>query len=258
MTALLLALFAWVLPQAPAAVRGVVIDAATKQPIAHASVLLIRPERLSQSMFATTDDRGRFAFANAAPAAYRLRAERDGYVRGDVSAAVAVEAGSAPPDVTLTLTPTAVISGRVTDEFGDPAPRVFVRALTTRMVAEARTNDLGEYRLFDLPPGAYVISAERYTAPSIQTDMQLPRGRTMPGASLVTPTAPCPDCPGEGRMSQPVSMLLAAGAFIDPRALANEASSAVYYPGTPDRSAATPVKAPAGARVDAIDLRLAR
>ena len=244
MTSLVLALAAFVLSQPPAAaVRGVVIDTASKQPVGGAAVLLVRPDALAQALVATTDDLGRFSFAKVAPAGYRLRAEHDDYLRGEfVSIDVAAE--GARSDVTLTLTPTAVISGRVTDQYGEPASRIVVRALTTRVVAETRTNDLGEYRLFGLPPDAYVISAERYPGPSIQ------------GSAVQTPTPPSPDSPGEGVMRAPLSAILTSGGFIDSRALTRETSPTVFYPGTTDRSAATPIKAGPGARTDGIDLRL--
>jgi hypothetical protein len=238
-------------------VRGVVIDAAKKRPVDGASVLLIRPDAPAQAAIATTDDRGRFIFTDVAPASYRLRAEHDGYLRGDLTSVVDVGEGESP-DVTLTLTPTAVISGRVSDQFGEPASRVFVRALSPAsgtLAAQARTNDLGEYRLFALPPGAYLVSAERYPGPTIETNVQV-GSRTLPGTRLVTRTPPCPDCPGEGQGMQLLSSPLPTGSFIDPRALTGETYPTVFYPGTADRSAATPIKAAAGARIDAIDLTL--
>ena len=237
-----LALLAW---QETATVRGVVIDDATKQPIAGASVVLARPEAIAAAVVVTTDARGQFVFDNVKPATYRLHADHDAYLRSDEPATVDVAADRPSSSLSsLTLIPSAVISGRVTDEHGEPAARVYVRATVTAVVAETRTNDLGEYRLFGLRPGAYVISAERYSGPSID------------GTYLRTPTPPCPDCPGEGTMSQPLASLFASGAFIDPRALTGQTYPPVFYPGTTDRSAATPVKAAPGARIDGIDLTL--
>lgn len=258
MRSIAVGLIALVTAQAAGTVRGVVTDAAKNQPIAGASVLLVPSDDPVRALFATTDDRGRFVFANAAPDRYRLRAERDGYLRGDLSPAIVVKGGDAS-DVALTLTPTAVISGRVTDQFGEPASRVFVRAWVpgrAAVAAEARTNDLGEYRLFDLAPGEYAISAARYPGPSIDTSAQVGAGGALLGATIVTPTPPCPDCPGEGEFRQRISLMLPAAAFIDPRALTGETYPAVFYPGTTDRNAATPVKAAAGARIEAIDLTL--
>jgi hypothetical protein len=240
-----MALLAMILQQNPATVEGVVINAATKTPVAGALVLLARADGpVIGAAVVSTNERGRFTFSNVAPGSYRLRAEHDDYIRSELSPPVAVEAGGGVRNMSITVTPTAVISGLVTDEFGAPARKVYVRAFTTRAVAEARTNDLGEYRLFGLEPGAYIISAERYPGPSIQA------GR------VNTPTPPCPDCRGEGTMMMSLTGLLAAGAFIDPRALTGQVYPPVFFPGTTDRSAAAPVKVAPGARVEGIDLRL--
>lgn len=245
MTASVLLMIGLLAAQAPSAMTGVVTDEATKAPIAGATVVLAPAEGpVAGATVTTTDDRGRFAFAKVQPGTYRLLAGRDDYLRGTPSAPVVVTAGESVRNLAMTLTPTAVISGRVLDEYGEPAEKIYVRALTTRVVAEARTNDLGEYRLFGLAPGTYVVSAERYIGPSIQ------------GTFLVTPTPPCPGCMGEGAGRQGLASLLTTGAFIDPRALTGQAYPPVFFPGTTDRSAAGPVTVKAGAQVDAIDLRL--
>ena len=245
MTTLVLAAIALLAWQDTATVRGVVIDDATKQPIAGASVILARPEAIAAAVVVATDARGHFVFDKVTPGTYRLYAEHDAYLRSDEPATVDVAADSPSSNPSsLTLVPSAVISGRVTDEYGEPAARVYVRATVTAVVAETRTNDLGEYRLFGLRPGAYVISAERYPGPSID------------GTFLRTPTPPCPDCRGEGTMSQSLRSMFATGAFIDPRALTGQTYPTVFYPGTTDRTAATQVKAGPGARIDGIDLAL--
>jgi hypothetical protein len=67
------------------------------------------------------------------------------------------------------MVPWAVISGRITDEDGEPIPNVEVQAvrhyfnegkreLETEGVAQ--TNDLGEFRLFGLSKGRYFIRAQ--------------------------------------------------------------------------------------------------
>jgi carboxypeptidase family protein len=245
MTVIVFAVLALLARQETATLRGVVTDEVTKEPIAGASVILVRPEAIADAVVVSTDARGQFVFENVRPAMYRLLAEHDAYVRSNVDLTVDLLADRPASRLTsLTLLPSAVISGRVTDEYGEPAGRVYVRALVAGVVAEARTNDLGEYRLFGLRPGAYIISAERYQGPSIQ------------GAVVNTPTPPCPDCPGEGAGRMPLAGLLASGAFIDPRALTGQTYPAVFFPGTTDRSAAGSVKVIAGAQVDGIDLRL--
>jgi len=244
MRAVIVAIAALIQTTAPVALRGTVVDAVTKQPVAGAFVLLMRPESPAGALVVTTDSRGRFVFVDVPIAAYRLRAERDDYLRSDLTPLVNIGPGGSVADVTLTMAPTAVISGRVTDEYGEPASKIYVRASTTRVVAEARTNDLGEYRLFGLPPEAYVISAERYPGPTIQ------------GNALQTPTPPGPDSPGEGVGRMALAPLLQTGGFIDPRALTGQSYPTVFYPGSVDPASATPVKTAAGARIEGIDLRL--
>ena len=66
------------------------------------------------------------------------------------------------------MTLTGSISGRVTDAGGEPIAHAFVMALQPwyqkgqrrlAFVQAVQTNDLGEYRLFWLPPGRYFIAA---------------------------------------------------------------------------------------------------
>jgi protocatechuate 3,4-dioxygenase beta subunit len=65
------------------------------------------------------------------------------------------------------------ISGRVLDEFGEPMVATYVRAIARQMVAGraqfiagpvALTDDRGEYRIPNLPPGQYLVQV-----PSVQT-----------------------------------------------------------------------------------------
>src|SRR4029077_8595603 len=71
-------------------------------------------------------------------------------------------------DLIFRMTPAAVITGRVRDENGEPLPwaqgtaslSYFMQGKRTLMPAGSSvTNDLGEYRLFNLPPGKYLLSA---------------------------------------------------------------------------------------------------
>ena len=66
----------------------------------------------------------------------------------------------------------AVITGRVTDEFGDAVPNVFISLLRPQFVQGQQrlmpagagsfpaTNDIGEYRMFGLAPGQYYVAAQ--------------------------------------------------------------------------------------------------
>jgi hypothetical protein len=100
-----------------------------------------------------------------------------------------------------------------------------VRASVNTSVFETTTNDLGDYRLYGLPPGKYIVSAAPYLAASIQREAAPPPG--MQTGMIVVPTRPSPYSPGEGRgmsslaqackngSAAMVKMLLEAGADIN-------------------------------------------
>ena len=226
-------------------VSGQVTDAGTKAAIVEARVLLARTDGpLGESIVARTNEQGRFSVSGVPAGTYRIFAIDLDYLRKEHSASVVVVPGKPVTNVALAMTKTAVIAGRVTNEYGDPAPNIYVRAWTSMgQVAETRTNDLGDYRLFGLEPGSYTISAERYMAPRID------------GTSYVGPTPPCPDCPGEGEFRQQLAGLFKTGAYIDPRVVLGRTSPPVYFPAATDRSGATPVNARPGAVTSGIDLR---
>lgn len=243
---------------------GTVIDARTQAPLPFARVLCAKVDApLAESIVLETDGQGRFSIATLPAGTYRIVAEHDDHLRATYAAPVTIPAAKTAQGISIALTPTAVLAGRVFNEHGAPAAKVYVRAhrvsdnvVSSETVAESRTNDLGEYRLFGLAPGAYGISAEPYLAPSIGTV-------TLPGSTTgsnepryIVPTPPCPDCRGEGRSMQGLAGLLSAGAFMDPLALTGQSYPRVYFPGTVELSQAKPVSAERGARLDGLDIRL--
>jgi hypothetical protein len=124
----------------------------------------------------TSDAQGRFEFKDIAPGRYLLGAAKGGFVPAQYGqkrafaqgTAIEVTAG-ATIELTVNLSPGASIDGIVVDEFGDPVADAIVMTLRNqyaggrrRLVGVGRvltTNDRGEYRLFGLPPGTYVVSA---------------------------------------------------------------------------------------------------
>jgi hypothetical protein len=154
--------------------------------------------------------------------------------------------GRAVTPATIALTPTGVISGRVVDAQGSAVSRAFVRAAGGKQTYEGQTNDLGEYRIFDLPPGKYIVSASLYLAPRIE------------GTMLIRPSPPSPYSPGEGQAMLPLLRMLQAGDYIDPMALAREVHVPVYYPGATDAAGATTLDLTPGATLSGIDMTVVR
>lgn len=121
---------------------------------------------------ATTDADGRFYIDHVAPSRYRIFFERTGFVevnarglKADTNA-YTIREGQPLENLLFRMLPTAVISGRVTDEDGDPMSEVRIVVQKRRpgktgreSVSTAGTNDLGEYRVSGLFPGQYWIVA---------------------------------------------------------------------------------------------------
>ncbi|MDX2153379.1 MAG: carboxypeptidase regulatory-like domain-containing protein [Bryobacteraceae bacterium] len=159
----------------PAALRGRVLDGATGQPLPKARVYANpndarpSPDAPRRILGALTDGEGAFTIPNVPPGRYRLSAERPGYAaRPRIPwPSVTVSEASEPDTVDLKLLPGGVIAGRVATDDGEPAVGAAVHALRVtwnrgqRSLLPASTtqvNDLGEYRLFGLPPGRYYLN----------------------------------------------------------------------------------------------------
>ena len=160
-----------------ASITGTVYDAVSDQPLKKARVSLIRLEGQARPRTVTTGADGKFALANINEGRYRLAAERAAYARmeyGQRSPSrpgppITIKPGQKLTEVVFRMARAAVITGRVIDEDNEPMPNVNVSALQYRYrngtpglapAERAETDDRGEYRIFGLPAGRYVISAE--------------------------------------------------------------------------------------------------
>ncbi len=160
-------------------IAGRVVNAATGEPLRKAAVVLARVDGPSQPQSTITDEQGQFWFRPVESGRYRLIANRTGFVRQaygqrdpgsytDSGGLLSVAAGQEVKDILFRLVPAGAISGRVVDPDGEPIMEVQVQALRwnysrgRRMMMPAgseRTNDRGEYRIFNLPPGRYYLAA---------------------------------------------------------------------------------------------------
>ena len=172
--------FALALPQAEpqrVSVEGVVRDAQTGAPISGAQLRLsgtLPGETRPTTVSGVSAQDGTFRLL-ALPAEYTLSAQREGYFAHTLygvwqavsSQKIRVSAEQPPTTLTFNLTATGVITGQVLDHNGRPASRVPVAAMQMRF-AEGRstlvavntgtTNERGEYRLFWVPPGDYLVA----------------------------------------------------------------------------------------------------
>jgi protocatechuate 3,4-dioxygenase beta subunit len=215
-------------------IAGSVLKATTGEPIKRAGIYLQKNDDPGSGYSAHTDATGHFAIDEIEPGRYNLRVEHTGYVSqsyGENSAAsrgavLTLTPGRKMQDLLFRLSPWAVISGRISDENGDPVPNASVQAMqyvvyqgkrTLQGVHQAQTNDLGEFRVFGLKKGRYFVSA-----------------RT----------------PEEREPS------LATSSGNDVASSENTGYAPVYYPGTPDVARASLVEVMTGQEVPGIDFTL--
>ena len=148
-------------------ITGIVVSTATSAPVPRARLTLSTAGgRAVTSLTAAVD--GRFVIPNLAPGEYRIIAVQDGFVERSRGLPVTVDSGR-KTDLTVGIVPDGAIAGRVVDWDGIPVVGAKVEALTLTLdsrgqrilsvVAAQETNDLGEYRLYWLPPSKYFIRA---------------------------------------------------------------------------------------------------
>ena len=251
-------------PAATGVVGGRVTAADTGQPLRRAQIRLAGTAS-TVARTATTDGDGRFMFADVAAGDYTVSATKPAYLdmvfgarKPGLTAAgtpVRVAAGQKIENLELRLPRGGVISGVITDEYGDPAFNTSVRVMryvfsngeryATPAGQGAFTDDRGAYRIAGLAPGEYVVSA-------------VPRDGV---AEVGARNAMLRD-----RLTQAVAQSKAAGndwplnmrrdaldnlGPPDPRGYVP-----VHYPGTVLASAAAPVRVEAGGEASGIDIRL--
>ena len=125
---------------------------------------------------------GAFRFNDLDPAAYTLSAERTGFVLDPESerSVVNVKAGSEESEVTLKMLRTGAISGRVLDGDGEPITGAGVEVVPINRKNDsipsfhAATDDRGQYRAYNIPPGKYHIAVS-YEPPFQQRQVRMQR-----------------------------------------------------------------------------------
>lgn len=150
-----------------AVVEGQVVNQRTEAPLAAAQIKLQSSQgALNQT---ATDRKGHFSFSGVEPGEYRVEVQRTGFVPlAPGKMVLTLAAGETVKDLTIRLTPQAVVSGTVLDADGVPVANVYVhvsrrswrdgkRALV--FSGGAQSNDAGEFRISALAAGDYLLCA---------------------------------------------------------------------------------------------------
>ena len=212
-----------------AAIEGIVTKDPDNQPVKKALIELIAENQAEAGNYtAITGADGGFHIENILPGRYHLFAEHSGLLDSDHRRStrtdgrmITLGAGQQVHNLYVRLQAAAVIRGRVTDEDGDPLANTEVTVMRQtftaghthwEQVGAERTNDLGEYRVANLAAGNVYVSC-----------------------------SPPPDFK---------SLIESGGAGGEIRAsrdkLAQTSYQTTYYPGTSDRSQASPIQLHAG------------
>jgi carboxypeptidase family protein len=159
-----------------ATIRGHVVAADSGQPLRKAQVRIMSPE-LRENRLATADVDGKYEFKEVKAGRYTISASKGSYVQLQYGQTRPFEPGKpleilanqTIEKVDFALPRGAIVTGRILDEFGDPLPDAMVSVQRyqnfggqKRLMPAGRpasTNDIGEYRLFAIPPGQYYLSA---------------------------------------------------------------------------------------------------
>ena len=171
-----------------ATLRGHVVAADSGQPLRKAQVRVFAPE-LRENRMTTTDADGRYEFKALPAGRYSVTAQKGSYVNlqygqqrpFEPGKPLEILDGQTVEKVDFALPKGSVITGRIVDEFGEPLADAQVAAQryqnmggSRRLVPAGRTavtNDIGEFRLFAIPPGQYYLSATlRNMGPTADSD----------------------------------------------------------------------------------------
>ena len=188
-----------------------------------------------------TEREGKFSFKDLDPGQYRLRVQRNGYSAQEYGQRTATSSGTVinltegqqMKDMGFRLVAAAVVTGRVRDVNGEPVPSFQVSLMRTTynvtgqrsltVVGNANTDDRGEYRIFWVPPGRYLLSVRGGTTSSIIM--------TADGGQIFT----------------------TAG---NQNVFADRTFPVTYYPGTLDPTRATTLDLQPGTELSAVDIVL--
>lgn len=246
-----------------ASVSGVVLNDEEQPHAVRRAIVTLSGAGLTPNRSVITDDDGKFAFVNLPAGRFTLMASRASFITsaygakrpGRPGTAISVDAGQSVADVVIRMWRGAVVAGTVRDDRGEPVAGVPVTAVPARAPSGTgiltltnngtATDNRGQFRIFGLEPGTYVVSAQPassgalgpLTAPSeaeVDALFDAARRRT---SLQPAPSAP-PSAPVES--AKPFDY------------------APVYYPGTAALSQAAPIALTAGQEVTGLDFALQR
>jgi hypothetical protein len=158
-----------------AVIKGRVVLAGTEQPLARADVRASSPT-LKTARTVKTDADGRYEIKGLPAGSYVVSVVKPNFVtaafgqKRPAGPGIPFDLadGQTASNINFALARAGVITGRVLDDAGEPLPDVQVTTSRYQyangerrlvpVAGRAMSNDLGEFRIFGLPPGDYFVS----------------------------------------------------------------------------------------------------
>jgi Carboxypeptidase regulatory-like domain len=180
--------------QAPTAtgtarIRGIVVASDDGRPLRRVVVRVSAPEQ-REPRSATTDLSGRYEIADLPAGRYTVSASRAGFVTishgqtrpNEMGRPIEVRDGQSVERINFALPRGAAITGRVVDEYGEPVAGASIQPMQMRYTngrlqptmtgggGMFQTPDTGEFRVWGLAPGEYLIQANVQSGRPFETD----------------------------------------------------------------------------------------
>lgn len=191
-----------------ASIKGKVVTADGGRPLRRVQVAASSPE-LTEPRSVSTNTQGVFEIKELPAGRYNVSASRAGFLRiqygqrrpGEPGQPLQIADGQAIDRIDFALPRMSVISGRITDEIGEPLAGVTVFPMQSRYfrgrrrmvpaAGQVRTDDTGEYRLIGLEPGDYYVMGTTRDTWTMEDDakQRVGFGPTYFGGTLVMANA---------------------------------------------------------------------
>lgn len=227
-------------PEDKCSIEGTVVNATSGEPLKKVHLSLTPVGDQNGVPYGTvTEDGGHFLFDDVDPGRYTLHGTRNGFVSQSYSSqgntrrttTLTLANGQKMKELTFKLTPQGVITGHVTDQDGEPLSNVELQRMAFRyirgkkelqMMDMASSNDLGEFRIYGISPGKYILTA-RYRSNDVW----------MPVKERAVGSAKAVQAMEQGYLP-------------------------TYYPNAPNPESASQIEITAGATIHGIDMTLQR
>ncbi|HEX5213924.1 MAG TPA: carboxypeptidase-like regulatory domain-containing protein [Vicinamibacterales bacterium] len=263
-------------PKGTAVIAGVITtDETTPQPLKRVRVTVSSAD-MAVTRTVTTNDNGGFSIEQLPANRYSLSASKPGFVRTSYGAKrpdrpgtpITLAENQKMTGLTVKMPRGSVIAGTIRDEFGQPAFGTNVRLMQYRVVNGERTltgaavtggamsdttDDRGQYRLYGLAAGEYVVVATPRNSGTadiraMSSDEIREATQAMQQQAAIRPGTQQNQQPGSTNPPPPLPPA---------RDYTMVGYAPVYYPGTTLAAGATPITIGIGEERTGIDMPLA-